>query len=52
MQVALAPEPDRVHGDPVKLPAAPVEEKLTVPAGVTAFPAVDESVTVAVQVEA
>lgn len=52
VHIALAPLPDKVHGDPVKLPAAPVEVKLTVPAGVIGVPAVDVSATVAVQVEA
>jgi hypothetical protein len=41
----------RVHGDPVKLPVAPIEPKATVPVGVVA-PEVLVDVTVAVQVDA
>ena len=54
LQLAEAPVPVRVHGDPVKLPATPpaTSVKATVPAGVIAVPAVEVSVTVAMQVEA
>ncbi len=48
--VAVAPVPDRLHGDPVNDPGAPVSVKVTVPVGVTTVPAADVSVTVAVQV--
>ncbi len=42
----------RVHGEPVMLPVAvPDAEKLTVPAGLILVPAVELSVTIAVQVE-
>lgn len=49
VQVAVAPVPASVQGDPVKVPAAPVLVNVTVPVGVIAVPA-DVSVTVAVQV--
>lgn len=52
VQTAVGPLPVREQGDPVKIPAAPVEVKLTVPAGVIAVPAVDVSATVTVHVEA
>jgi len=49
VHAADAPDPERVQGDPVKLPAAPVEEKekVIVPAGVIGVPTVEASVTVA-----
>jgi hypothetical protein len=50
--VADAPVPERVQGDPVKLPATPIEEKVIVPAGVIGVPTADVSVTVAVHVDA
>ena len=47
----VVPTCDRVHGEPVKLPA-PVKVNATVPAGVEIVPAlVAGSTTVAVQVE-
>lgn len=50
LHVAVEPDPDRVQGEPVKLPRD--VEKVTVPLGVMGVPAVDVSVTVAVQLEA
>jgi hypothetical protein len=51
-QLAEAPVPLKLQGEPVKEPVAvPVAVKATVPAGVIAVPAVEVSVTVAVQVE-
>ena len=41
----------RVHGDPANVPEMPVSENPTVPPGVRREPAVELSVTVAVQVE-
>ena len=52
MHAADAPDPERVQGDPVKLPATPVEGKVIVPAGVIGVPTVEVSVTVAVHNEA
>jgi hypothetical protein len=52
VHVAVEPDPDRVQGDPVKLPATPVEAKATVPVGVIGVPEAEVSATVAVQVEA
>jgi len=52
VHVADAPDPERVQGDPVKLPATPVKEKVIVPAGVIGVPTVEVSVTVAVHVDA
>ena len=52
MHAADAPDPERVQGDPVKLPATPVEEKVIVPAGVIGVPTVEVSVTVAMHVDA
>jgi hypothetical protein len=52
LQLAEAPVPLKVHGEPVKEPVAvPVAVNPTVPTGVIAVPAVEVSVTVAVQVE-
>src|SRR2546428_652193 len=54
VQVAVAPAPDKVQGDPLIVPATPPATSVTatVPVGVTAVPAAEVSVTVAVQVEA
>lgn len=52
MHVAVKPDPDRVQGEPVKLPATPVELNVTVPVGVMGVPEAEVSDTVAVQVEA
>ena len=54
VQVAVAPAPDKVQGDPLIVPATPPATSVTatVPVGVTAVPAAVLSVTVAVQVEA
>jgi hypothetical protein len=41
----------RVQGEPVKAPAAPVEPKVTMPAGVIGEPILELSETVAVQLE-
>ena len=50
VQVAVAPVPARVHGDPVNVPEVPaLLVKLIVPVGVIAVPG-EVSVTVAVQV--
>ena len=51
MQVAEALDPERVQGDPAKLPATPVAGKVTVPVGVVGVPTVEVSVTVAIQVD-
>lgn len=50
-QVAVTPVPDRVHGEPAKVPGAPVLVKATVPVGVLVVPT-SVSVTVAVHVDA
>jgi len=52
VQAAVEPDPDRVQGEPVKLPATPVDVKVTVPIGVIGVPEEEVSATVAVQVEA
>lgn len=52
VQVAEAPDPERLQGDPVKTPATPVEVKVTLPTGVIGVPAVAVSVTVTVHVDA
>lgn len=49
LHVAVGPEPESVQGEPVKLPSD--VEKVTVPTGVMAAPAVEVSVTVAVHVD-
>ena len=46
------PDPESVQGEPVKLPATPVEVNVTVPIGVIGVPEAEVSATVAVQVEA
>ena len=53
LQLAVpAVEPaTRVQGEPVKPPVAPVEPKVTVPAGVIGEPIVELSETVAAQLE-
>jgi hypothetical protein len=48
VQVAVAPVPESVHGDPVIVPAAPVIVNVTVPVGVVGV--ADVSVTVTVHV--
>jgi len=52
VHAADAPDPERVQGDPVKLPPTPVEAKVIVPVGVIGVPTVEVSVTVAVHVDA
>jgi len=47
-QVAIAPEPERVQGEPVNAPV-PLVVNITLPAGIVAVPA-PSSVMVAVQV--
>ena len=50
VHVAVAPEPERLQGEPAKFPGRPVSAKSTVPTGVSGEPIVDVSFTVALQV--
>ena len=51
MHVAEPPDPERMQGDPAKLPATPVALKVIVPAGAIGVPTEEVSVTVATQVD-